>query len=260
MRKFVVFCTLIKIIFFSLPAFSQAIKEESIIEVVPQKLAEEIGEKDEMPEELRDRRRRRESTLPPSPPPRLPPGAPPAVPSPVSPTPSPIVATGSGTGLGMLTLLFEPLNIKTQSGQTVEQKIFLSNPRGIGFDELEIFIKFDPESLSVLDGNLAEDGINLALNLTKEQQSQVRILVNKVENEKGEIKFKLKSNKGNIYLSGPIATIRWIAKKKNYSCQIKYQFNEERTTTKITARGQDLLGAPEDPKDGVISASISITE
>jgi hypothetical protein len=195
-------------------------------------------------------------TGPPVPPVRpalVPVPAPAPAPAPAPPPPPlpPSVIRGSGSNIGSVTLLFNPLSARIRHGTVFTQDIVVNNPRGTGYDRAEVMIKYNPEFLSVN---------NIESTIVPSKYAAAKVVVNEVDNKKGIIRFGIENKAANIYYSGAIATINWYAKKKTFGSRISYVFVSESSkgSTSITAQNRDILGASGDPTDGVVSATLSI--
>lgn len=201
---------------------------------------------------------------PPVPVPRPAPPSPAPVPVPAtSPPPPPLppaVIRGTGSNIGSVTLLFNPLSIRVQEGAIFTQDIVVNNPRGTGFDFAEVMIKYNPEYLSVMSFNRESLVKTIESKIVPGKYASAKVVVNEVDEKKGIIRFGIENKTGNFYYSGTIATIHWLAKQKTFGTRISYIFVSDinKSETSILAHNQDVLGAPGDPTDGVVSATISI--
>ncbi|MCX7918688.1 MAG: hypothetical protein N3A72_03565 [bacterium] len=192
---------------------------------------------------------------------------PPTNPAPVS-TPAPAVPSlppttavrGSGSNIGSVTLLFNPLCLRVKEGTEFAQDIIINNPRGTGYDSAEFMIKYNPEYLSVVSFPYGAQPKTIESRIVPQKYPSAKIVANEVDEGKGIIRFKIVNPTGNFYHSGSIATIHWLAKKKTFGTKICYEFVSEKDQigTAITQQTRDVLGAPGDPTDGVVSAIISI--
>jgi hypothetical protein len=174
----------------------------------------------------------------------------PATGIPYAPAP-PSVIRGSGSNIGSVTLLFDPLSARIKQGTSFAQDIVVNNPRGTGYDYAEVLIKYNPEHFAV---NSIESKIVPA------KYAAAKISVNEIDNKKGIIRFAIENKTGNFYYSGAIATINWYAKKKAFGSRVSYIFvsDSSKGSTVISAQNRDILGASGDPTDGVVSATLSI--
>jgi hypothetical protein len=176
-----------------------------------------------------------------------PPSAPVSAPTPASPS----IIRGSGSNIGSVTLLFNPLSTRVRQGTLFTQDIIVNNPRGTGYDYAEVMIKYDPEYLMVK---------NVESTIVPAKYPAAKVMVNEVNNKKGIIRFGIENKTANFFYSGAIATINWYAKKKVFGARVSYIFVNESSkgSTSITAQNRDILGASSDPTDGVVAATLSI--
>ena len=185
----------------------------------------------------------------------------PAIPVvPVSLPAPPTVVRGSGSNVGSVTLLFNPISMRVKQGMSFTQDIVVNNPRGTGFDSAEVMVKYSPEYLSVISFDSAALVKTIESRIVPGKYAAAKIVTNEVDEKNGIVRFSIKNDTGNFYYSGAIATIHWFAKQKIFGSKISYAFVSEtnRLGTSITIKKQDILGAPGDPTDGVVSATISI--
>jgi len=185
----------------------------------------------------------------------------PAIPvAPVNLPAPPTVVRGSGSNVGSVTLLFNPVSMRVKQGMSFTQDIVVNNPRGTGFDSAEVMVKYSPEYLSVISFDSAALVKTIESRIVPGKYAAAKIVTNEVDEKNGIVRFSIKNDTGNFYYSGAIATIHWFAKQKIFGSKISYAFVSEtnRLGTSITIKKQDILGAPGDPTDGVISATISI--
>ncbi|MDI6783452.1 MAG: hypothetical protein QME64_05065 [bacterium] len=201
-------------------------------------------------------------TAKPAPPVPIPPPtpAPTPVPLPITPPAPPTVVRGSGSNVGSVTLLFNPISMRVKQGMSFTQDIVVNNPRGTGFDTAEVMVKYSPEYLSVISFDSAVLVKTIESRIVPAKYAAAKIIANEVDEQNGIIRFRIKNETGNFYFSGTIATIHWLAKQKKFGTPISYVFVSETSKfgTSITVKNQDILGAPGDPTDGVVSATISI--
>ncbi|MFB3897078.1 MAG: cohesin domain-containing protein [bacterium] len=174
-------------------------------------------------------------------------------PTPVpAPTPAmPSIVRGSGSNIGSVTLLFDPLSARIKQGALFAQDIVINNPRGTGYDLAEVMIKYNPECLAVKD---------IVSKIVPAKYPAAKVIVNEIDEKKGIIRFGIENKTGNFYYSGAIATINWYAKKKAFGSRVTYIFvsDASKGTTVISTQNRDILGASGDPTDGVVSATISV--
>jgi hypothetical protein len=183
---------------------------------------------------------------------------PPPSPKPLPPTTSvpplpPTIIRGTGSNIGSVILLFNPLSKRVRQGATFTQDIILDNPRGSGFDTVEVTIKYNPDYLSVTQQKVESL-------IIPPKFPAAKVFVNEVDAKKGIIRFGVKNSAGNLYYSGPIGTIHWLAKKKIFGTKVTYSFLSETNQpgTYVALQNRDMLGAPGDPTDGIVSGTISI--
>lgn len=187
---------------------------------------------------------------PPVPPTRPAPAAPTMPTPPSAPTP-PSVIRGSGSNIGSVTLLFDPLSARIKQGTLFTQDIVINNPRGTGFNQAEVMIQYNPEYLSAK---------SIESKIIPAKYPTAKVVVNEIDEKRGIIRFGIENKTGNFYYSGGIATINWYAKKKVFGSRVSYIFvsDANKGSTAINLQNRDVLGASSDPTDGVVSATISV--
>lgn len=180
---------------------------------------------------------------------------------PVVVAPPPQVVTGTGRNFGNITLRVDPLMIRTQEGDIVQQDIIIDNPRGISIDEVEIVLKYSTKNLEVLDSDPTLPGINLKSLIVPQKNPGLQIVLNQVDPVKGQIHFIIKALSSNSYIGGKLAVISWKAKKASFYTPITFIFPSDFKSpgTKVRRLGRDLLGTDLGGSEGVITGGIAIS-
>jgi hypothetical protein len=178
----------------------------------------------------------------------------------VVPSPTPQASIGTGKNYGNLILSFSPVILRMNEGNIGEQSIVLNNPRGVTVDKVEIVVKYSPRYLKVKDADPETPGINLKPAIEFSQNPGVVIILNQVDTTKGIIRFTVKSLSENAYLSGTLATIKWVGIKNCFYTPLSFIFSDKTNVsgTRVQKAGRDMLGWDYDPRDGIISGGVTV--
>lgn len=171
----------------------------------------------------------------------------------------PWVVTGHAEEIpsGGVTLSLRPRADMVPVGGVVDVDVMIDNEQAETADEVDFRVLFDPEVLEVVDthdDNWIEQGINIwdgAYHRSYPFDIHIR---NQANNQQGTIDYRMGFTDQIPLASGTVATIRFRALRATNT--IDLEFDPEETAVKLL--GEDLLGDPEDPEDGVQSAQLSV--
>lgn len=153
------------------------------------------------------------------------------------------------------TLYFIPLTNRILPGSIFPLTLYLNNPQGIPCDEINLWVKYDPEAVKFISGP-ADTHIQLEDKLLKNWI----LIQDKSVDSTGDFILKMKSRNNSGYLSGALGTLYFQATGKIPVSRIGFEFPapDKPGGTCFTLRGKDILGTQNDPTDGTIGASIRI--
>jgi hypothetical protein len=178
----------------------------------------------------------------------------------VVPSAQPQISSGTGNNYGNLILSFSPVILRMYQGNVAEQSLVLNNPRGVTVDKAEIVVKYSPRYLDIKDADPDTPGVNLQPSIEFSRNPAVEVILNQVDTTKGIIRFTVKSLSENAYLSGTLATIKWVGIKNCFYTPLSFVFSDKTNIsgTRVQKAGRDVLGWDYDPKDGIISGGVTI--
>lgn len=133
-----------------------------------------------------------------------------------------------------------------KEGDEVVVDVNLSNPNNVTFDNLNIWMKFDPSKLQVVDwdsGNWIKSGVNVYDALSKRQYPFDFHKRNYVNNENGEIDYRMGISEIKSFPSGTLFKVKF-AVKKTASIEDIYFVRAGKTdmpNTTLTCLGHDVL-------------------
>lgn len=166
--------------------------------------------------------------------------------------------------------------------------LILSNTNKIGFDRFNIALKYDPQVLQPITGELDENGeyVTAAQMVTaaKSEEGAVptpstnessiksfllsgkqkfEIIRNEIHAREGRIVMAARLNNETATDSGIVGQIQFLPLKEARSTSIRFDFSEPEeegalAATDLTLAGADQLGSKFDPKDGVVNIDFEI--
>lgn len=145
-------------------------------------------------------------------------------------------------------------------GDIVNVDVYLSNPGEETIDSISLLIAFNPDIFVPLDSDEYQPGININDQDYKDKFPLDFPMVNAIEEDRGIIDFRKQAMRAPIRNEGIFATFRLRAVQPTNKTTFRVFLSEtgEAPTTGVFYRGQDRLGDPSDPFDGVETASIMV--
>jgi hypothetical protein len=144
-------------------------------------------------------------------------------------------------------LMVTPLDNIVMVNKRFVTRVELSDSTNNTLDALSIRLKYDPRFLSPV--RVFDDEIRGYL-IPPPSFEQLRPL--------GVLAYEGRFREPRILPPMTILTVVWEALRPTEYTEISFDFSETGPSTALTFRGQDMLGIPEDPFDGVIGASVLI--
>lgn len=144
--------------------------------------------------------------------------------------------------------------------------IYLANNERVPADNLSLVIQYNPRILEVIDydeENWITRGINIFDGLYHENFPFDYQIRNYVNPDKGLIYYRMGSSEPEIFTnSGTVATIKCKARMGNVTTALRFIMPDENTdnATRVTFMNYDVLGSPDDVRDGVTNCVIKISE
>lgn len=141
-----------------------------------------------------------------------------------------------------------PLDIEKKVGEAFVTWIELSNESNAQFDEIKIFLSFDPNYVKPI--KIFDSSISNKLNAPP---------IFKIDNQTGEINYEAKLKNPDSLKNIPILKIIWATVKITNYTEIDFLFQKNKRTG-LYLKGKNLLGNPNLNTDGTIPASIIISD
>ncbi len=165
---------------------------------------------------------------------------------------------------GLHLSLIPEKNSVTQ-GEEFLVHIYISNPRELPSDDLDLVIHYDPSVFEVLDydeGNWITRGINIFDGLYHDIYPFDYQIKNMVIPSEGTIYYRMASTDVDILTEpGTLATIKFRARKPHVTRAVTFMLpSNERddTGSRISFADQDVLGSPDIINDGVTNCLINV--
>jgi len=144
--------------------------------------------------------------------------------------------------------------------------IYLTNKERVPADNLELVIQYNPGVIEVVDydeGNWITRGINIFDGLYHEAFPFDYQIKNLVASDKGVIYYKMGSSEPDILKNpGTLATIKCKARVGNLTTGLRFIMPDGKNdnATRVTFMNYDVLGSPDDLKDGITNCFIKILQ
>ncbi|MFH0792752.1 MAG: hypothetical protein V2A74_01830 [bacterium] len=171
------------------------------------------------------------------------------------------------TQIGNVRVLLHSNKSSVAVGEEFDVDVKLGNPERVVFDQVSLFIRFDPKQLEVLDrdrGNWIRRGTNLWDGLFHAAYPFDLHMKNEANNSRGEIQYKMGLLDNKILPSGTIGRIRFLAKEPAMLSDIRLVFRDDTTAdlpcTDVTYLGNSLLPYLDKESRLLASTAVSISE
>ncbi len=162
------------------------------------------------------------------------------------------------------TLFFEPLDAFIVKDATFDVDLLLSNSKGLEFDKMVIIIQYNPNVLSVQDfePQTEEAQWNQGLDDLRKRYRWIaespNLYEESLDTATGHISIRLHAPDGEAQtIQGLVARLRFVPLVDSGRTALRILTTDPETGTPLTSltlKGKDLLGEPEIPDDGVLSA------
>ncbi len=148
-------------------------------------------------------------------------------------------------------------------GEEFDVYVDLENPDADIFDQISLLIAFNPRVLAVVDyddNNAITQGVNIHDGTYRETFPFDYSNVNKVDQERGVIDYRMRAYRKGLRAEGTLAAIRFRALQTTTKTTLRLlvDLESEEPTSGLFYRFEDVLGDSQDPADGLATTSIQI--
>ncbi len=166
---------------------------------------------------------------------------------------------------GYITLRLECLAHSARVGETFDVSVFISNPDAEIFDNVGLWIRYDPEILKVVDWdrrNWISEGINIQDGFARKKYPFNYHLRNEANNYTGAIDYRMGISQIISLPTGELARIRFraLASVQKTEIYFAHRGNSRFPNTSITSMGQELLDPRQWQERNLRGTTIHITE
>jgi hypothetical protein len=140
-------------------------------------------------------------------------------------------------------------------GEEFDYMIEIDNPNRVDFDEITLLLGFDPRHLTPMDhdrGNYIRNGVNVFDGEYHEEFPWNHHRRNEINPHKGYILYKMGTLRSSLNGSGVVASVRFRARSATgeRGTRLKVGFVDDVMESGLTRRGRDVLGDPDEKRDG----------
>ena len=168
-------------------------------------------------------------------------------------------------GTGNIKLELRGPETPVRVGEILTVDIYFSNPRAEQIDNVNLEIRFDTETLQVVDYD-EENWITREINIFDGDYHEDfpfdYHLKNRAYNQLGRVVYKMGISKSDLLIhSGRMATIKFYAYGPSKNTKIYFERKKDPWShgdTELTYVGKDVLGSIEDPGKGIKNTSVTV--
>jgi hypothetical protein len=140
-------------------------------------------------------------------------------------------------------------------GREFDYLIELDNPNRVDFDEITLLLGFNPKYLTPRDydaGNYIRSGVNVFDGDYHDDFPWNHHRRNEIDPGKGYILYRMGTLRSALNSSGVVASIRFRARSATgeRGTRLKVGFVDDVVESGLTRRGRDVLGDPDEQRDG----------